>query len=141
MAMVELWRCPAVRLGTAGCLAFLGLMLSSCQDNGSGGLPVTVNSVSGTLEPYNPMLSSHPIPAERVNFTVGNYDFGSRSLACQISVRRSGKLIGSTQVTFGSRAGTPSARGVRESDDVGVNLVNPFNGTPSDAIVSCITEG
>ena len=49
-------------LGIAGPL--LAVALSGCDF-----LPVTVTSVIGTYEPYNPMLGDEGIPAEQVGFT------------------------------------------------------------------------
>jgi hypothetical protein len=132
--MGKLWRKGLPRLGLVAGGTLLAMALSSCV----GGLPVTVNSVTGTLEPYNPQTGDQGIPAEQVDFTVGDYTFGSSDLWCLIGVHHDGQLVGSTFVEFGSRTGTPSPGGVEESDPVNVSLSSPFNGTPSDATVGCV---
>jgi hypothetical protein len=115
----------------------LALLLTSCV----GGLPVTVTSVTGILEPGNPGLTSGGIPGERVDFTVSGYTYGSPNpLICLIDVYQNGAMVGTTLATIGSEAGTATAAGVEESDPVEVNLPSPFDGTPSDATVSCITK-
>jgi hypothetical protein len=124
-----------VRLGAIGACSLSALALSSCV----GGLPVTVNSVTGTLEPYNPQFGNQGIPAEQIDFTVGNYT-GSSELVCLIGVRHAGQLVGWTLATFGSRAGTSTSGGVDESVAVDINLPSPFDGAPSDATVGCIAR-
>jgi hypothetical protein len=114
----------------------VALALSSC----TGGLAVTVTSVTGTLEPYNPALRSSGVPAEQVDFTVGDYAFGSAGLVCLISVRDAGQLVGSAIVTFGSRGGTPvsgALQQVAESVAVDITLPSPCNGPPFDASAGC----
>ncbi len=138
--MVRLRHRRLVRLGAGGTIALLALALSGC----TGGLPTMVTSVTGTLEPYLPTLGDQGIPAEEVDFTVDDYSYGSADLVCLVGVRYDGNLVGSTLVTFGSKAGTPTpgtAGEVEESVDVEVDLPSPFKGTPSDASVGCVTRG
>lgn len=140
MARLRLRHRRLVRLGAVGAVAALALALSGC----TGGLPTTVTSVTGTLEPYLPTLGDQGIPAEQVNFTVDDYSYGSADLVCLIGVRYDGNLVGSTLVTIGSEVGTPSQGGVGEVDEsvaVEVDLPSPFDGTPSDASVGCATGG
>jgi len=126
-----------VRFGAIAASSLLALMLSSCV----GGLPVTVTSVTGTLQAYNPAIASGGIPSERVDFTVGDYAYGSTSpLVCLIDVYQNDVMVGATLATIGSEAGTATAGGVQESDVVGTSSPSPFNGTPADAKVNCITK-
>jgi hypothetical protein len=126
-----------VRLSAMSACPLLALILSSCV----GGLPVTVTSVTGTWEPGNPGTTSGGVPAERVDFTVGGYTYGSPNpLVCLIDVYHKGVMVGSTLATIGSTAGTARAGGVKESDPVEVDLSSPFHGNPSDATVSCMTK-
>jgi len=124
-------------LGAVSACCLLALALSSCI----GGLPVTVNSVTGTLEPYNPATASSGIPAEQVDFTVSDYIFGSSPLVCLVDVYHSGAFVGTTVATVGSEAGTSVPGGVDESIAVEVDLPSPFDGTPADATVHCVTNG
>ena len=103
-------------------------------------MPVTVNSVTGTWQAYNPATASGGIPSERVDFTVGDYTYGSTAVVCLVDVRHDGQLVGSVLATIGSEAGTATAVGVQESDVVGISLPSPFNGVPSDSTVSCVTK-
>lgn len=128
-----------VRLGAVGSIAVLALALAGC----TGGLPTTVTSVTGTLEPYLPTLGDQGIPAEQVDFTVDDYSYGSADLVRLVGVRYDGNLVGSTLVTFGSEAGTPTPGAVGEVDEsvaVEVTVPSPFKGTPSDASVGCVTK-
>jgi hypothetical protein len=126
-----------VRFGAIAVLPLLALTLSSCV----GGLPVTVTSVSGILEPTNPGPPGPTQPAERVEFTVSAYTYGSPNpLLCLIDVYHNGTMVGTTLATIGSEAGTATARGFQVSDPVEVNLPSPFDGTPSDATVSCTAK-
>ena len=80
-----------VRFGAIAVFPLLALMLSSCV----GGLPVTVTSVTGTLQAYNPAIASGGIPSERVDFTVGDYAYGSTNpLVCLIDVYQNGVMVG-----------------------------------------------
>ena len=126
-----------VRFGAIAVSPLLALMLSSCV----GGLPVIVTSVTGILEPTNPGPPGPPQPAERVDFTVNGYTYGSPNpLVCLIDVYQNGTMVGTTLATIGSEAGTATAGGVDISDPVEVTLAAPFNGTPSDASVHCSTK-
>ena len=125
-----------VRFGAIAVFPLLALVLSSCV----GGLPVTITSVTGTWQAAPPGPAFGGVPSERVDFTVGDYTYGSTTLVCLVDVRQDGQLVGSELVTFGSEAGTATLRGVEESDVVGTSLPSPFNGTPSDAMVSCSTK-
>lgn len=109
----------------------LALALSSCNF-----LPVTVNSVIGTYEPYNPMLGNEGIPAEQVDFTVGGSPSGE--LVCLIEVLNdSGQRVGSTIMTTGQQSGDA----VSVSESIPVDITgNIFNGTASNAIVHCGTR-
>ena len=134
MARRRLAQRRLVQLGAVSVGCLLAMALSSCV----GSLPVTVNAVTGTLEPYNPATRSSGIPAEQV-FTVGDVTFGSTNLVCLIDVRHDGVMVGTALATIGYRAGTSTPRGVDESVAVDVSLPSPFDGTPSDATVSCVT--
>ena len=124
-----------VRLGAMCACSLSALALTSCI----GGLPVTVTSVTGTLEPYNPQFGNQGIPAEQVDFTVGDYT-GSTDLICLIGVYHVGQLVGSTIATFGSQGGTSTPGGVDKSVAVEISLPSPFDGAPSDAKVGCIAR-
>ena len=107
------------------------LALSSCDF-----LPVTVNSVIGTYEPYNPMFGDEGIPAEQVDFTVGGSASGE--LVCLIDVLNdSGQRVGSTIMTTGQQSG--DAASVNESIPVDITG-NIFNGTAANAVVHCGTR-
>jgi hypothetical protein len=127
----------AVRLGAISACSLLALALTSCV----GGLTVTVNSVTGALEPYNPATASSGVPAEQVDFTVSDYTSGSSPIVCLIDVYQNGAMVGTTLATFGSGARTSTSGGVQESDAVDISSPSPFDGTPSDATVGCVTKG
>ena len=95
-----------------------------------GTLKVRVTSVTGTLEPYNPQISNHGIPAELVNFTVSGLPTSSATsyLHCEIRVLRSGRQVGATSVVSGASSS--------QSVSVEVNG-DTFPGQPSDAHVVC----
>jgi hypothetical protein len=116
---------------SAGTLA-LGCSSTTSSTSAKGALPVTVTSVSATLTPYNPQYASAGIPAEEVAFTVGAS--ASRSFACTVEVWRSGKRVGSTEVTASSPADSNAL--VRESWPVTITG-ETFPGYPSDARVIC----
>jgi len=93
------------------------------------------------LEPANPGIASGGIPAERVDFTVRGYAYGSSNpLTCHIDVYHNGAMVGSTIATIGSAAGTATTGGVKDSVPVEVDLPSPFDGSPSDASVRCVTQ-
>jgi hypothetical protein len=127
--MTRLWRTrPARFLGLAAGGSLLALALSACMI-----FPVTVSSVTGTYEPYNPSLANQGLPAEQVDFTVGGSPSGS--LVCLIEVfSDAGQLLGSTVVTTGPQTGL--APTVDES--VAVPITGEiFDGGPSNARVVC----
>lgn len=131
--MAMLWRSKPVRLVSllAGG-SLLALALSSCTV-----LPVTVNSVIGTYEPYNPALTNEGIPAEEVDFTVGGSPSGA--LVCLVEVlTNSGQMVGSTVITTGPQTGNSAS--VEESVPVDISG-DIFNGSASNAIVRCGTKG
>ena len=111
--------------------SLLAVVLASCTF-----LPVTVNSVIGTYEPYNPMLGNEGIPAEEVDFTVGGSPSGQ--LICLVQVLDdSGQRVGSTIMTTGTQSGNIAS--VDES--VAVDITgNIFNGTAANAVVHCGTR-
>ena len=79
--MAKLWQRRPLRLGglmVGGLL--LAFALTSCI-----AFSVTVNSVTGAYEPYNPMYATGGIPAEDVAFTV-NGSPTAASLTCLIEV-------------------------------------------------------
>jgi len=107
------------------------MALSSCDF-----LPVTVNSVIGTYEPYNPMVGNEGVPAEEVDFTVGGSPSGE--LVCLVEVLNdSGQRVGSTIMTTGPQSG--NAASVNESIPVDITG-NIFNGTAANAVVHCGTR-
>jgi len=111
--------------------SLLATVLSSCDF-----LPVTVNSVTGTYEPYNPMLGNEGIPAEEVDFTVGGSPSGE--LVCLVVVLNdSGQRVGSTIMTTGAQSGNASS--VDESVPVDITG-DIFNGTAANAVVHCGTR-
>jgi hypothetical protein len=95
-------------------------------------LPVTVTSVTATTTPYDPTRASAGYPAEQVDFTVGGSPTGG--ITCQIEIVHNGAIIGSTVAGIGLAAGPHPT--VQTSVTVNVSGDN-FNGTPSDAQVSC----
>ena len=108
---------PLVRLGAISAWSLLALALSSCGS--SSGLPLTVTSVTGTWQAAPPGPAFGGIPSERVDFTLGDYTYGSTAVVCLVNVRHEGQLVGTDHVTIGSEAGTAAPRGVQESDVVG----------------------
>jgi hypothetical protein len=118
----------------------LGLLAEACSSTSTpstpGALPVTVTSVTGTLTPYNPAISSAGIPAEEVAFTVGGAPPGL--FVCQIHVRFSGHTVGSTSISAAPPAGNPPT--VQESVAVAISRAT-FAGTPANALVTCRTSG
>jgi hypothetical protein len=93
-------------------------------------LGARVTSVTPTLEPYNPELSNHGIPAERVNFTLDGLPSPSTGLYlhCTVQVFHAGRQVGATSVVTGAAA--------TQSVSVAVNGDN-FSGKPSDAHIVC----
>jgi len=111
--------------------SLLAMALSACDF-----LPVTVNSVIGTYEPYNPMLGNEGIPAEEVDFTVGGSPSGE--LVCLVVVLNdSGQRVGSTIMTTGPQSG--DAASVNESIPVDITG-NIFDGSAANAVVHCGTR-
>jgi hypothetical protein len=100
-----------------------------------GALRAQVTSVTATLLPYNPELSSHGIPAEQVNFTVSEIAVSSApsSFRCNIEVFHSGRQVGATSVSTGAPSGYSISS---QSVSVEVNGDN-FAGKYSDAHVNC----
>ena len=93
-------------------------------------LVVRVNSVSATLEPYNPQISHHGIPAEQVSFTVSGLPESSTGsyLHCTVAIFHSGRQVGSTSVVTGATS----------MQSVSVEVIGDnFAGKPSDAQVVC----
>jgi hypothetical protein len=120
---------PVLGAGFAGPL--LAVALSGCDF-----LPVTVTSVVGTYEPYNPMLGDEGIPAEQVGFTVGGSPSGE--LVCLVEVfNDSGQRVGSTIMTTGSQNGNDAS--VDESVPVDITG-DIFDGTAANAVVHCGTR-
>jgi hypothetical protein len=99
-------------------------------------LPVTVTSVLGTYEPYNPVLGSEGIPAEEVDFTVGGSPSGE--IVCLVEILNdAGQRVGSTIMTTGPQSG--NAASVDES--IAVDITGSiFNGTAANAVVQCGTR-
>ena len=91
-----------------------------------------VDSVSPTLEPYNPQLTNQGIPAEQVNFVVSSV---TGLFSCTIKVLRSGHIVGTTVAGFGEPTG-PS-RSVTESVAVEGIKGPTFSGNGSSARVTC----
>jgi len=114
------------RAGLLGSALLSAFALTSCLPV----LPATVTSVTGTLTPYNPTLSSSGIPAEQVDFTISP----NGPFECTVRVSNGGKVVGSTFATFGEPQGNPSS--VQESVDVSITG-DTFQGSPSDASVTC----
>ena len=83
-----------------------------------------------TLEPYNPQLTHHGRPAERVNFTVSGLPRSSATtyFRCSIRVFHSGRQVGAMSVVSGASA--------RQSVSVEVRGEG-FAGKPSDAHILC----
>ena len=100
---------------------------------------MTVTSVTGTYEPYNPFLGNQGIPAEQVDFTVNGYPSGDGNLICLIEVfDGSDGLVGSTVAQVATDAGSDES--LTESVPVDVTG-DVFDGPPSDAVVKCGTDG
>jgi hypothetical protein len=99
----------------------------------SGPLKVQVTSVTPTLEPYNPQLSNHGVPAEQVNFTVSGLPTSSTHpyLHCHVAVSHSGRQVGVTSMVAGATAS--------QSGSVEVTG-NNFDGQPSNAHVACLAN-
>jgi len=100
---------------------------------GPGSLAAHVTSVTATLEPYNPQISNHGIPAEQVNFTVSGLPTPSEHLYlhCNIAVFHSGRQVGATSMVATAVAS--------QSVSVEVNG-DSFDGIPSDAHVVCVAN-
>jgi hypothetical protein len=99
-----------------------------------GTLVVAVTSVTAVLTPYNPAYSSGGIPAEQVSFDITGVVTGS--VACTVEVLHKGATVGGTTVTIGLPITTRSST-TPESVDVSPLSVATFNGTLSDARVTC----
>jgi hypothetical protein len=93
-------------------------------------LGVQVTSVTPTLEPNNPQLSNHGVPAEQVRFTVDGLPTPSTGLYlhCRLEIFHSGRQVGATSVV--------TAAAASQSVNVEVSGDN-FAGAPSDAHVEC----
>ena len=90
-----------------------------------------MTAVNATLEPYNPAVTDHGLPAERVRFTVETVTGG---FTCRLAVRRGDRIVGATTAGFGL---APRHSGpVRESVSVAVTGTT-FSGSPRDAAVTC----
>jgi len=98
-----------------------------------GTLGVQVTSVTATLEPYDPQISTHGIPAEQVNFTVSGLPSPSAhyTLHCTLAIFHEGRQVGATRMDAGAAAS--------QSVSVEVNGDN-FDGKPSDAQVACLAN-
>jgi hypothetical protein len=98
----------------------------------AGSLPVKITSVAATLEPYNPQLGNHGIPAEQVNFAVKTT---APYFSCKIDVFRSGHIVGTTT----SEMASPLERTGSVTESVPVERIKgaTFAGKPSDAHVVC----
>jgi hypothetical protein len=64
----------------SGALALGCSITPSAAPRSSGSVQVHVTSVRAILEPYNPQISNHGIPAEQINFTVGGLPTPSNHL-------------------------------------------------------------
>jgi hypothetical protein len=95
-------------------------------------LPVTVTSVTPTTTPYDPTRASAGYPAEQVDFTVGSSPTGG--ITCQIEIVHNGAIVGSTVAGIGLAAGARPPFQLSVTVDVSGDN---FNGTPSNAQVSC----
>jgi len=120
---------PVLVVGGAtalGCSATPAALPSSAP----GTLRVEVTSVTPILEPYNPQISHHGLPAEQVNFILTGVPMSSSPshIHCDIGVFHSGRRVGSTSVVAGATT----------SQSVSVEVDgNNFAGKPSDAHVVC----
>jgi hypothetical protein len=129
-----------VRLGAIGACSLLALALTSCLSP----VRVTVDSVTGQDAPYNPDPTMPPklVPAELVKFTATDFFTSpSNPLVCTIDVYEAGAMVGTDLVAFGYLAGAPTPSGVQYSDLINITSQLPFDGTPSDATVSCMSKG
>lgn len=105
-----------------------------------------MDSVTGTLEPYNPQLSTHGIPAEQVEFNVRFQPSMSTpgSVQCHVQVLRAGRQLGAETVsgnvvTIRPAVNTPGSVPI-ETMPISTTVAiagEPFFGTPSDAHVTC----
>jgi hypothetical protein len=128
--MPHLWEKKAVRLvGLAVGGSLLAFALTSCI-----GFAVTVNSVTGSYQPYNPMFASGGLPTEAVDFTVNGSP--TENLVCLIEVfNNSGHMVGYTVAGLGE---PPGGWGSSQEESIGVSVTGDiFNGTPSNALVRC----
>jgi hypothetical protein len=114
----------------SGALALGCSITPSAAPRSSGSVQVHVTSVRAILEPYNPQISNHGIPAEQINFTVGGLPTPSNHLFlhCNIAVFHSDRQVGATSLTAG--AATSLSVGVQVNGD-------NFEGIPSDAHIVC----
>jgi hypothetical protein len=128
--MPHLRQKKSVRLiGLAVGGSLLAFALTSCI-----GFAVTVNSVTGSYQPYNPMFATGGIPTEAVDFTVNGSP--TENLVCLIEVfNNSGQMIGNTVAGLGE---PPGGWGSSQEESVGVSVTGDiFNGTSSNALVRC----
>lgn len=98
----------------------------------SGSLPTDVTSVTGILEPYNPLYANQGIAAEQVSFTVSSV---TGDFSCRIAVVRSGRMVGTTTAEMGAPSGGPES--VAETVPVEGIKGGTFAGNPSNADVAC----
>ena len=128
--MPHLWQKKSVRLvGLAVGGSLLAFALTSCI-----GFAVTVNSVTGSYQPYNPMFATGGIPTEAVDFTVNGSP--TENLVCLIEVfNNSGLMVGNTVAGLGE---PPGGWGTAQEEAIGVSVTGDiFNGTSSNALVRC----
>jgi len=128
--MTHLWQKKSVRLlGLAAGSSVLALTLASCT-----GFAVTVNSVTGSYQPYNPMFATGGIPTEAVDFTVNGSP--TENLVCLIEVfNDSGQMVGETVAGLGD---PPGGWGSSPEESIGVSVTGDiFNGSSSNALVRC----
>jgi hypothetical protein len=121
----------AAVLAAAGCSAASPTHTSTSSSPAhSGDLAVRVTGVSAILEPYNPQLSDHGIPAEQVRFSVD----ATTRFSCRIVVRHHGHVVGTTTWSFGPPPTSSNPR----LESVPVDITGAtFAGTSSNAQVTC----
>ncbi len=101
----------------------------------AGTLHAVVTSVTATSLPYNPELTTGGIPAEQVNFSITGIFTGA--IECTATVIQGGETMGSQAESIGLPVSSTRSTTVSETINVSPLSVSPFDGSPSDARVTC----
>jgi hypothetical protein len=100
-------------------------------------MQVSVTSVHSVLTPYLPGGGADAgIPAEEVTFIVTGVDPTEQMIRCSVEVLQNGTVVGDSTMVAGATASAQVATSALSTDVFSLS-VPTFNGTPSDADVTC----